>query len=51
MKKHIRLLLYCIALLGIGSNIFFDSKILGIAGYASLLVVSVIQITEMIKRK
>lgn len=51
MKQRIQLLLYCIALIGIGGNLLFDAKPLGMAGYASLLVASVIQVVRMTNKK
>lgn len=51
MRKPIQLLLYCIALIGIGGHLFFDVKPLGMVGYASLMIVSAIQIIQMTHKK
>lgn len=51
MKKLIQLLLYSIAFVGIGIDLFFDVRVLGLVGYTSLLIASIIQIVKMINKQ
>ena len=47
--KTIHMLLYAVSFIGIAANMYFQTKELGMIGYACLLVASLIQITKMIK--
>lgn len=51
MKKSIQLLLYCIALTGIGINLFFDVRLLGFVGYAALCIAGIMQIIKTVGKK
>lgn len=51
MKKYIQLLLYCISLAGIGINLLFEVKVLGLIGYACLIVASIIQIIRVVRKR
>lgn len=51
MKKYIQLILYCISVVGIGGYLFFDVRTLGLVGFISLFIVSVMGILKAFGKK
>ena len=51
MKKCLQIILYLVAIFGIIANLFFSSAILGVVGYASLCIASILQIVKIVRKK
>ena len=51
MEKYIQLILYCISVVGIGGYLLFDVRTLGLVGFISLFIVSVMGIFKAFGKK